>query len=439
MNDNTELRKLDATIVDPVAPAERRPTRFNPWKHLLTGFLKRTIKTGTLTLTFPDASSCRFGSGDPGVEATITSSQSLRRIALNPDLATGEAYMDGTLRIDRGDIYDFLDLILGNLGDASGSVLRRTWLTFRHLIRPITLFNPAHLSRRNVGHHYDLTDQLYELFLDSDRQYSCAYFATPEDTLEQAQDQKKQHIAAKLLLEPGQRVLDIGSGWGGMARFLARTAGVAVTGLTLSAEQLSYATTETASIGLDDKVTFHLRDYRHETARYNRVVSVGMFEHVGTPHYRTYFKAISDRLTDDGVGLIHTIGASGPPGAPGAWIKKYIFPGGYVPSMSEVLPAIEKSGLIVTDVEVLRLHYAETLRAWRARFLANREQVAALYDERFCRMWEFYLAVCEAAFRHAGLVVFQFQLAKRADTVPLTRDYVTPRNKATDQMYKQVG
>lgn len=209
-----------------------------------------------------------------------------------------------------------------------------------------------------------------------------------------------------------------------MARFLARDADVSVTGLTLSKEQLAYSRTKTADAGLDDKVAFHLRDYRHETARYDRVVSVGMFEHVGTPHYRTYFDTVSDRLADDGVALIHTIGTSGPPGAPGAWIKKYIFPGGYVPSMSEVLPAIEKSGLIVTDVEVLRLHYAETLRAWRQRFLVNRAQVKDLYDERFCRMWEFYLAVCEAAFRHNGLVVFQFQLAKRKTTVPLTRDYI---------------
>ncbi|MCX8227635.1 MAG: cyclopropane-fatty-acyl-phospholipid synthase, partial [Sulfitobacter sp.] len=266
----------------------------------------------------------------------------MRRIALNPDLAAGEAYMDGTLRIDRGDIYGFLDIILGNIGDANGTALRRMWLAFRRLIRPFTLYNPAHLSQRNVEHHYDLTDQLYELFLDADRQYSCAYFATPEDTLEQAQDQKKQHIGAKLLLEPGQQVLDIGSGWGGMARFLARNGDVSVTGLTLSKEQLSFAKTETANAGLDDKVAFHLRDYRHETARYDRIVSVGMFEHVGTPHYRTYFNAIADRLTDDGIALIHTIGTSGPPGAPGAWIKKYIFPGGYVPSMSEVLPAIER-------------------------------------------------------------------------------------------------
>lgn len=343
---------------------------------------------------------------------------------LNPDLVTGEAYLDGILRVDHGDIYGFLDIILGNLGDARNSTLRRTWLVLRRLVRPLSLFNPARLSQRNVEHHYDLTDELYEVFLDADRQHSCAHFATAEDTLEKAQAQKKRHIAAKLLLEPGQRVLGIGCGWGGMARFLARTRNVAVTDLTLSKEQLFFAQTETANVGLDNKVTFHLRDYRHETECYDRVVSFGMLEHVGTPHYRTYFDAISDRLTDDGVALVHTIGTSGPPGALGAWIKKYIFPGGYVPSMSEVLPPIEKSGLIVTDVEILRLHYAETLCAWRTRFSANRKKVAALYDEKFCRIWEFYLDVCEAAFRHTGLVVFQFQLAKRKTTVPLTRDYI---------------
>lgn len=424
MRDSTELEKHDATKVESVAPDKPVRGQFNLWRHLLGGFLNRSIKSGTLILTFPEASRLRFGFGDPCVAATITSSRSLRRIVLNPDLATGEAYMDGTLRIDYGDIYDFLDIVLGNLGDASRTPLRRVWLTLRRLARPLTLFNPARRSQSNVAHHYDLTDQLYDLFLDADRQYSCAYFATPGDTLEQAQAKKKRHIAAKLLLEPGQRVLDIGSGWGGMARFLAREADVSVTGLTLSKEQLHYAKTKTANAGLDDKVTFHLRDYRHEVARYDRVVSVGMFEHVGTPHYRTYFDTVSDRLTDDGVAVVHTIGTSGPPGAPGAWIKKYIFPGGYVPAMSEVLPAIEKSGLIVTDVEVLRLHYAETLRAWRQRFLANREQLSDLHDDRFCRMWEFYLAACEAAFRHTGLVVFQFQLAKCKATVPLTRDYI---------------
>lgn len=424
MNDTSEMNKLTATRVSSVEIDPRDAGRFGIWKHLLGGFLNRSIKTGTLILTFPDGSRRRFGGGDPQVAVTITRENTLRRITLNPDLAVGEAYMDGSLRIDRGDIYGFLDLVMGNLGPVTKSPLRRFWLAMRRLIRPLTLFNPASRSQANVAHHYDLTDQLYDLFLDADRQYSCAYFATPEDTLEQAQTNKKRHIAAKLMLEPGQRVLDIGSGWGGLARHLSRAADVSVTGLTLSKEQLSYAKSQTTEAGLADKVAFHLRDYRHEAARYDRIVSVGMFEHVGTPHYGRYFDTVADRLTDDGVALIHTIGSSGPPGAPSSWIKKYIFPGGYVPAMSEVLPAIEKSGLIVTDVEVLRLHYAETLRNWRQRFLAKRAEVADIYDDRFCRMWEFYLAACEAAFRHGGLVVFQFQLAKRNTTLPLTRDYI---------------
>jgi len=428
MNDSSKMTKSAATRVYPVAADARPRGRVNLWKYLLSGFLTRSIRQGTLTLTFPDGSRRRFGSGSPRIAAMIATSQTLRRITLNPDLAVGEAYMDGTLRIDGDDIYGFLDLVMGNLGSVAKSPLRRFWLAFRRLIRPLTLFNPASRSEANVAHHYDLTDHLYDLFLDSDRQYSCAYFATPDDTLEQAQARKKRHIAAKLMLEPGQRVLDIGSGWGGMARFLARRADVTVTGLTLSKEQLSYARDQTTLAGLGGKVAFHLRDYRHETARYDRIVSVGMFEHVGTPHYRAYFNTVADRLTKDGVALIHTIGSSGPPGAPSPWIKKYIFPGGYVPAMSEVLPAIEKSGLIVTDVEVLRLHYAETLRIWRHRFMANRTAVTGIYDDRFCRMWEFYLAACEAAFRHGGLVVFQFQLAKQNTTVPVTRDYISEQD-----------
>lgn len=416
------MNEIDKII--PMTFDERPHGRIGLWRQLLCVFLDRSIKHGTLVLTFPDGSRRQFGSGNPCIFATIKCARSLRRIALNPDLAAGEAYMDGSLCVDHGDIYDFLDLVLGNLGDATGSTVRGVRLSLRRLTRPLKLFNPAGRSRHNVAHHYDLASQLYERFLDTDRQYSCAYFAKPEDTLEQAQIQKSRHIAIKLLLQPGQRVLDIGSGWGGMARFLARDAQVSVTGLTLSREQLTYARRETINAGLDSSVTFHLRDYRHETGQYDRIVSVGMFEHVGTPHYRTYFKAIADRLTEDGAALVHTIGTSGPPGAPSAWIEKYIFPGGYVPAMSEVLPAIEKSGLIVTDIEVLRLHYAETLRAWRLRFLANRATLVALYDDNFCRMWEFYLAACEAAFRHTGLVVFQFQLAKRKNTVPLKRDYI---------------
>jgi len=424
MNDSTKFDTESATLADDHRQRldTARPGGF--WARLLTGFLDRAITQGTLTLVLPDGTRHRSGSGMPQITARITSPKALRRIALDPDLALGEAYMDRTLQILDGDIYDFLDLCLSNLRGRQKSRMRSVWQALRRLARPLALYNPVRRAERNVAHHYDLSDQLYELFLDADRQYSCAYYLSPDDTLEAAQAQKKRHIAAKLLLAPGQQVLDIGSGWGGLARTIARYAGANVTGLTLSREQLAYAAAQTEAAGLSDQVQFHLRDYRQETGRYDRIVSVGMFEHVGTGHYRTYFNTVAERLKDDGVALIHTIGMSSGPRAPGAWIKKYIFPGGYVPALSEIIPAIEKSGLIVTDIEVLRLHYAETLRAWRQRFLARRPQVAALYDERFCRMWEFYLAACEAGFRHNGLVVFQIQLAKRNDAVPLTRDYI---------------
>jgi cyclopropane-fatty-acyl-phospholipid synthase len=343
---------------------------------------------------------------------------------LNPDLAIGEAYMDGALTVEGGDVYDFLDLCFANLGWGSGQGLRGVRASIKRVIRRITKHNPIPVARANVAHHYDLSDRLYELFLDADRQYSCAYFISRDDTLECAQEQKKRHLAAKLLLRPGQRVLDIGSGWGGLALYLARVADVDVTGVTLSTEQLEYSQRRANESRLGGDVRFVMKDYRQEDGRYDRIVSVGMFEHVGVGHYREYFEKIKDLLEDDGVALVHTIGRADPPGAANAWIDKYIFPGAYVPALSEILPAVEQAGLYVTDIEVLRLHYAETLKAWRQRFNANRKRVADVYDERFCRMWEFYLAGCEAGFRHGGLVNFQIQLSKRVDTVPLIRDYV---------------
>ena len=424
MNDNTKFDTDSATLADAGRYRNAKSRPGGIWAQLLTGFLDRAITQGTLTLILPDGTRRLFGRGAPQTTARITSRRTLRRIALDPDLAVGEAYMDGTFQIVDGDIYGFLELCLSNLRGRQKSRIRSVWQALRRVARPLALYNPVGRAERNVAHHYDLSDQLYELFLDADRQYSCAYYLDHDDTLEAAQAQKKRHIAAKLLLAPGQKVLDIGSGWGGLARSVAQDSGATVTGLTLSREQLAYANEQTRTAGLEDEVQFHLRDYRHETGQYDRIVSVGMFEHVGTGHYRTYFNTVADRLKDDGVALIHTIGMSSGPSAPGAWIKKYIFPGGYVPALSEIIPAIEKSGLVVTDIEVLRLHYAETLRAWRHRFTAKRRHVAALYDERFCRMWEFYLAACEAGFRHNGLVVFQIQLAKRNDAVPLTRDYI---------------
>ena len=391
----------------------------------LRGLLQRLIRTGTLTLIAPDGRSHVFGQGTPSVTIRIVDWAAIRRLFLNPDLAVGEAYMDGTLVVESGCIYDFLALCLANLSRSGEHWVQRARALTRRLGRRIAQHNPVSVARANVAHHYDLSDTLYELFLDADRQYSCAYYLSSDDTLERAQEQKKQHLAAKLLLQPGQRVLDIGSGWGGLAVYLARVAGIDVTGVTLSTEQHRYSSGRAAEAGVANRVRFLLKDYRHETGRYDRIVSVGMFEHVGVGHYREYFEKVSDLLTDDGVALIHTIGSADGPGAANPWIRKYIFPGGYTPALSEVLPAIERAGLYVTDIEVLRLHYAETLKAWRQRFSANREHIAAIYDQRFCRMWEFYLAGCEAGFRHSGLVNFQIQLSKRIDNVPLTRDYIT--------------
>ena len=300
----------------------------------------------------------------------------------------------------------------------------------RRLFRGLSQYNPAGAAQCHAAHHYDLSDTLYDLFLDQDRQYSCAYFLSPDDSLEEAQAQKKRHIAAKLLLKPGCRVLDIGSGWGGLALYLASLTGAEVTGITLSEEQVKAARRRAAEAGLSDRVRFHLRDYRDEHGSYDRIVSVGMFEHVGVNHFKTFFRQVKDLLNDDGVALLHSIGRAEGPGITNPWIRKHIFPGGYSPALSEVVPVIEKTGLFVTDIEVLRLHYAETLKEWRRRFNANRTRIAEIHDERFCRMWEFYLAGAEAAFRHNGQIVFQIQLAKRQDAVPLTRDYITDGERA---------
>jgi cyclopropane-fatty-acyl-phospholipid synthase len=298
---------------------------------------------------------------------------------------------------------------------------------YHYVIRRLQQYNPRGRSRRNVAHHYDLDGRLYSLFLDSDRQYSCAYFEQPDSSLDEAQLAKKRHLAAKLLMDrPGLSVLDIGSGWGGLGLYLAEITGARVLGVTLSEEQFATARHRTAEKGLDPRVEFRLEDYRDVRGKFDRIVSVGMFEHVGVLHYDSYFRKIRDLLADNGVALVHSIGRSGPPTSTATFISKYIFPGGYIPAISEVMPAIQRSGLVVTDVEILRLHYAETLKAWRARFLARREDVLRLYDERFFRMWEFYLAASEMAFRHRGLMVFQIQLARQQDAVPLTRDYIGP-------------
>jgi cyclopropane-fatty-acyl-phospholipid synthase len=347
-----------------------------------------------------------------------------RKLLTNPDLVLGEAYVDGTLTVDGDNIYGLVELLLVNLNRQKGAWHYRSLSRLRRAGRGFAQFNPLGRARKNVAHHYDLSGKLYELFLDADRQYSCAYFEHPGDSLEKAQEAKKAHIAAKLLLEPGQSVLDIGCGWGGLALDLHRYHGARVTGVTLSEEQHKLARERAWAAKASEAVEFRLEDYRRVTGTFDRIVSVGMFEHVGIPHYQEFFGKIHDRLADDGAALIHTIGRVDGPGTNNAWFAKYIFPGGYSPALSEILPAIERAGLYVTDIEVLRLHYAQTLKAWRARFEANREQVREIYDERFCRMWKFYLVASELAFRRNGHVVFQIQLAKQQEAVPLTRDYI---------------
>ena len=392
---------------------------------LAAALLQRLVREGQLTVIDADDRSHIFGAGGlPSVRIRLKDRALHHRLFLDPQLAFGEAYMDGTLVIEDGRIEDLLALLFYNLSRFGSHPMITLANTLRYLLRRHFQFNPARRAKQNVAHHYDLSDALYKLFLDSDRQYSCAYFATPADSLEAAQEQKKRHIAAKLRLSPGQRVLDIGSGWGGLALYLARAAETEVLGITLSEEQLKAAQERALGSGLAPRVNFALKDYRNVTGSFERVVSVGMFEHVGVGHYHAFFKKIRSLLTQDGVALLHTIGRSDGPGVTSPWIRKYIFPGGYTPALSEILPAIEQAGLMVSDVEVLRLHYAETLAEWLRRFRGHWAEIAALYDERFCRMWEFYLAGAEMGFRHQGLVVFQIQMVKQVDALPITRDYM---------------
>jgi cyclopropane-fatty-acyl-phospholipid synthase len=392
---------------------------------LFSHLLRHLITIGTLRVIDSNGGAHVF-SGEAGPEVTIRLHDRAlhRKLFLNPRLHTGEAYMDGTLTIENGGtIYDFLDLASWNMERAPPHPLRPFYTGFGKFLRGLQQYNPVQRSRANVAHHYDLSERLYELFLDKDRQYSCAYFTAPNEDLEAAQLNKKRHLASKLLLKPGQRVLDIGCGWGGLALYLARECDVDVTGLTLSTEQHKVATQRAAAAGLADRVRFHLRDYREQSGTYDRIVSVGMFEHVGIVQFQTFFDTVKGLLAEDGVALLHAIGRGDGPGVTNPWIRKYIFPGGYAPALSEVLPAVEKSGLWVTDIEILRLHYAETLRAWRRRFDANRAEIRKLYDERFCRMWEFYLAGSEVTFRRHEYMVWQMQMARRVDAVPLRRDY----------------
>lgn len=395
--------------------------------------LRYITAVGSLKLTDARGRTYEFtGSDGPRVVVRLGDASLNRKILTNPFLHIGEAYMDGTLIIEEGSHEDVLEYLCRNGAARDGNPVFAMARRLEDPTRWLRQYNPVRRAQRNVAHHYDLSGALYDLFLDADRQYSCAYFTAEHDTLEQAQENKKRHIAAKLLLEPGQKVLDIGSGWGGLGLYLAAIADVDVTGVTLSEEQHRVSRERAREAGLADRIHFHLRDYRDQEGRFDRIVSVGMFEHVGAPHYREFFAKMRHLLSEDGVCLLHSIFDMEPHRAPNAWMRKYIFPGGYTPTMSQVLDAIEHEGLFVTDIEILRLHYAETLRHWHARFQANRDKVAELYDERFCRMWEWYLKGCEMAFRHWNLSVFQMQIARRQDAVPLVRDYITDWERAHD-------
>jgi cyclopropane-fatty-acyl-phospholipid synthase len=384
----------------------------------------RLIRAGNLRVTTAGGSTFTFGDGT-GTPAAIrfTTRAAQRRILLDSALKFGEAYMDGGVVVEAGSIGDVLAILLSQRCESPSGWARLRWL-IRYLHRRIEQFNPRGRARRNAAHHYDLDDRLYALFLDADRQYSCAYFESPQQSLDDAQLAKKRHVAAKLLVPPHGRVLDIGCGWGGLALYLAELCGARVTGITLSQRQLAVARRGAAEKGLADKVEFRLQDYRDVPEKFDRIVSVGMFEHVGVGFYDAFFRKCNTLLDDHGIVLLHSIGRSEGPSVTNPWIAKYIFPGGYIPALSEVLAAVERAGLLVTDIEILRLHYAETLKAWRERFLAHREEVERLYDARFTRMWEFYLAVSEMAFREGAMIVFQLQLTKRQDVVPMTRDYI---------------
>ncbi|WP_397542909.1 class I SAM-dependent methyltransferase [Roseovarius salis] len=395
------------------------------WNKVFDGFLSHLMREGDLRVTFADGSTCSYGdgSGDP-VHVTLHDANLPRKIILSPDMAVGEAYMDARLTIENDDLYGFLTLAIRNIAQQGDPWFRRPLNWGRHAMRYLQQFNPASRARANVAHHYDLSRELYDLFLDKDRQYSCAYFRDPEMTLDEAQEAKKHHIAGKLLIEPGMRVLDIGCGWGGMGLTLARDYGAEVLGVTLSQEQHAIANQRAEDAGLADRCKFELMDYRDVTGQFDRIVSVGMFEHVGVPHYEEYFRNVRNLLRHDGIALIHTIGRSDPPGTTSPWILKYIFPGGYVPALSEAIAPVERQHLFATDIEVWRLHYAQTLQHWHDRFMANIDKARALYDDRFCRMWRYYLIACELTFRYNYQVVFQFQLTKEQDAVPLTRDYL---------------
>jgi cyclopropane-fatty-acyl-phospholipid synthase len=403
---------------------------------LIENFLSGFVKEGALEFALPSGEVMRFG--EPNVadppRIAIRDSKALWALLRNPELAFGELYMDGRADVVRGSLDDVLALVSRNAIRNDAPAWLRMLFKTRIALRALQQRNNPQRARRNVAHHYDIGNDLYSLFLDEDRQYSCAYFEHHGQTLEEAQLAKKRHIAAKLAVEPGQSVLDIGCGWGGLGLYLAGVAAANVTGVTLSKEQIAAANQRALESGLSDRARFELQDYRQVRGQFDRIVSVGMFEHVGVNYYRQFFEKIASCLNDDGIALLHTIGRTDGPGATSPWVDKYIFPGGYIPGLSEILPHIERAGLMVLDIEVLRLHYAKTLQAWADRFEANRDKAKAMYDERFCRMWEFYLRGARYVFLYEHHVVWQIQLAKNVYALPnITRDYISARENELRQ------
>jgi cyclopropane-fatty-acyl-phospholipid synthase len=409
-----------------------------PLSHMLKSF----VRLGTLKVIDAEGRVHIFGGRQPGPEVTmrLTDPTLYRSLFFNPELAAGEAYMDGRMSFEEGStLRDFLTLFSVNRLSLGSYPLQKALRTVSRGLKRFQQANPVGKAQRNVAHHYDIGNDFYRLFLDKGMQYSCAYFLSDDDTLEEAQQNKLRLIAAKLDLKPGQKILDIGSGWGDMVLYLARMADVKVLGVTLSKEQCRLANEKAKALGLADRVRFELRDYRDLTERFDRIVSVGMFEHVGVHHYDEFFAKVNDLLTDTGVMLLHSIGHMSPPGTASPWLRKYIFPGAYSPALSEVFTAVESNSLWVTDLEFLRLHYAKTLAHWEKRFQANRAKVAEMYDERFCRMWEFYLISAEMMFRTGSQLVFHMQLAKKRDAVPIVRDYITDVQRAYQKLEAERG
>jgi len=393
---------------------------------ILIRFLENLIKDDGFVLI--DSNSNEFVIGKPKkinpIKIRLLDKSLHYKLLLLPDLYFGEAYSNGSLVIENGTLTEFLEIAFKNIGRKETNSFAKIIKKIRGTYRYVTNFNLISNSKRNVAHHYDISEKLYDLFLDRNRQYSCAYFKNENDSLETAQNNKIEHIIKKLNLKPNQKVLDIGSGWGTLAIEIAKKSRCEILGVTLSENQLEYSNKKVKELNLENQVRFKLMDYRELDEKFDRIVSVGMFEHVGRKFYKTYFNTVSKLLNEDGVALIHTIGSIDPPRDPHPWISKYIFPGGYTPSLSEVAGPIEKSGLIISDMEVLRMHYSHTLRHWKERFLDRKEEVLTMFDEKFFRMWEFYLVGCEMAFKWGDQVVFQFQLSKKLMSAPNTRDYI---------------